>query len=244
MSAGANQLDLIEASKATERRGSSDLEKKQSENGLHTKENKIHSHYDSTNESQPEVLVGPNGEQYPTQEEARTLRRVCGKIPWVAWTIAFVELCERFSYYGTTAVFVNFIQQDLPAGSDTGAVGTFGQPGALGMGQRASTGLTLFNSFWAVSLSRQSAWPGLSSTVPYADPGCIHRRHLSWPLQNHSVVHSCRSHRAPVHSDCEYPTSDCASERGYRYLRYWSRDIWCRNGRFQIQYFTLDRRTV
>jgi POT family proton-dependent oligopeptide transporter len=40
----------------------------------------------------------------PTEEELVTLRRVSGKIPWVAYTVAFVELCERFSYYGTTAV--------------------------------------------------------------------------------------------------------------------------------------------
>jgi hypothetical protein len=36
----------------------------------------------------------------PTQEDLRTLRRVSGKIPWTAFTIAFVELCERFGYYG------------------------------------------------------------------------------------------------------------------------------------------------
>jgi POT family proton-dependent oligopeptide transporter len=80
-------------------------------------------------------------DDYPTEEDMRTLRRVSGPIPWTAYTIAFVELCERFSYYGTTAVFVNFIQQDLPPGSNTGA-GFEGQSGALGMGQRASTGLT------------------------------------------------------------------------------------------------------
>lgn len=40
----------------------------------------------------------------PTDEELHTLRRVSGPIPWTAYTIAFVELCERFSYYGTTAV--------------------------------------------------------------------------------------------------------------------------------------------
>lgn len=44
---------------------------------------------------------------------------------------------------------VNFIQQPLPEGSTTGSAGTYGQPGALGLGQRASTGLTLFNAFWA-----------------------------------------------------------------------------------------------
>ncbi|RMZ83202.1 hypothetical protein DV738_g1307, partial [Chaetothyriales sp. CBS 135597] len=84
----------------------------------------------------------------PSEEELQTLRRVSGKIPWQAFTIAFVELCERFSYYGTTVVYVNFIQQPLPEGSSTGA-GFSGQSGALGMGQRASTGLTTFNQFWA-----------------------------------------------------------------------------------------------
>jgi len=84
----------------------------------------------------------------PTEEEMATLRRVSGQIPWAAYTIAFVEMCERFSYYGTTAVFVNFIQQPLPEGSNTGA-GFSGQSGALDMGQRASTGLTTFNAFWA-----------------------------------------------------------------------------------------------
>lgn len=37
----------------------------------------------------------------PTPEELLTLRRVSGKIPWTAFTIAFVELCERFGYYGS-----------------------------------------------------------------------------------------------------------------------------------------------
>lgn len=100
---------------------------------------------------------------FPTEEEFATLPRVPGKIPWTAWTVAAVEFAERFSYYGTTAVcefdraiilrkspktltftvVVNFIQKDLPKGSTTGA-GFLIKPGsgALGMGQRASTGLT------------------------------------------------------------------------------------------------------
>jgi proton-dependent oligopeptide transporter, POT family len=80
--------------------------------------------------------------EVPTEEELHTLRRVSGVIPWAAYTIAFVELCERFSYYGTTAVFVNFIQQPMPPGSNTGAGKEDFQSGALDMGQRASTGLT------------------------------------------------------------------------------------------------------
>ncbi|KAG5291601.1 oligopeptide transporter [Histoplasma ohiense] len=87
--------------------------------------------------------------QAPTPDEVETLRRVPGKVPWISFSIAFVELCERFSYYGTIIVFVNFIQRDMPEGSTTGAGGTDRIPGALGLGQRASTGLTLFNSFWS-----------------------------------------------------------------------------------------------
>ncbi|KAI3317292.1 POT family protein [Xylariaceae sp. AK1471] len=96
-----------------------------------------------------ELLRGPNGEVYPSKKDLETLRRVKGHISPIIYTIAFIELCERFAYYGTTAVFVNFIQQPLPQGSTTGAAGTFGQPGALGRGQQASTGLVTFNSFWA-----------------------------------------------------------------------------------------------
>ncbi|KAI6782987.1 peptide transporter-like protein [Emericellopsis cladophorae] len=82
----------------------------------------------------------------PTPEEMRTLRRVPEKIPIKLFSIAFIELCERFSYYGTTIVFTNFIQRPLPEGSLTGADPV--QPGVLGMGQRASTGITTFNQFW------------------------------------------------------------------------------------------------
>jgi proton-dependent oligopeptide transporter, POT family len=63
--------------------------------------------------------------------------------------IAFVELAERFSYYGTTVVFTNFIQHPLPPGSKTGAAhNSTSASGALNLGQRASTGLTTFNTFW------------------------------------------------------------------------------------------------
>ncbi len=45
-----------------------------------------------------------------SEEDLLTLRRVSGKIPWPAYSIAFVELCERFSYYGTTVV-CKFLQK-------------------------------------------------------------------------------------------------------------------------------------
>jgi POT family proton-dependent oligopeptide transporter len=56
------------------------------------------------NNSQRTDSTESNGREYPTAQDLKTLRRKSGKIPWTAYTIAFVELCERFSYYGTTAV--------------------------------------------------------------------------------------------------------------------------------------------
>lgn len=40
----------------------------------------------------------------PSPEDLKALRRISGKIPWTAYTVTFVEFCERFSWYGTTAV--------------------------------------------------------------------------------------------------------------------------------------------
>lgn len=87
------------------------------------------------------------GDEFPTDEERLSLPRHPDRLPWAAYLIAYVELAERFSYYGCTVVFTNFIQQPLPPNSRTGA-GHDKQSGALGMGQRASTGITTFNSFW------------------------------------------------------------------------------------------------
>lgn len=88
------------------------------------------------------------GDEFPTEEDRHSLQRIPDRIPWPTYLIAYVELAERFSYYGCTVVFTNFIQQPLPPNSRSGAGGTNGQSGALGMGQRASTGLTTFNTFW------------------------------------------------------------------------------------------------
>lgn len=86
----------------------------------------------------------------PTPEELRTLPRVSGKIKWAMWTIAFVELCERFSYYGSAVLYTNFVNHPLPAGSTTGAdPSPDGNPGALGLGPKAAQGISLFNQFFA-----------------------------------------------------------------------------------------------
>ncbi|KAI0777719.1 oligopeptide transporter [Trametes elegans] len=101
---------------------------------------------ESTTSQEHELDGIHDGLEFPTPEERATLRRVCDAVPWPAYLIAFCELAERFSYYGSTVVFTNYIQQPLPANSRTGA--DVKQAGALGLGQRASTGIGTFNTFW------------------------------------------------------------------------------------------------
>lgn len=86
----------------------------------------------------------------PTEEEMHTLRRVAGHINWAAYSVAICELAERFSYYGSSVLYTNFVVHDLPAGSNTGAgYGRGGQSGALGLGSRAGQGISLTNQFFA-----------------------------------------------------------------------------------------------
>lgn len=44
-------------------------------------------------------------EEEPTDEERHTLRKVADKLPWSAFLVAVVELCERFAYYGLSGPF-------------------------------------------------------------------------------------------------------------------------------------------
>lgn len=99
----------------------------------------------------PELDAQGNPWIYPSPEDIdgpEALRRVTDKMPWAAYLIAIVEAAERFSFYGCSAVFTNFIQRPLPLGSHTGAGGANNVSGALGLGTQASTGLTTFYQFW------------------------------------------------------------------------------------------------
>ncbi|PLB37576.1 peptide MFS transporter [Aspergillus candidus] len=80
----------------------------------------------------------PEGDE-PTEEEARTLRHVAENLPLAAWLVAGVELCERFTYYGMSGLFQNYI--NLPLDGSKGR-------GALGMGHQGATALSTFFQFW------------------------------------------------------------------------------------------------
>lgn len=60
----------------------------------------------------------------PTEDERATLRFVADKLPWATFLVAVIELCERFTYYGISGPFQNYIQHSYKDPS--------GLPGALG----------------------------------------------------------------------------------------------------------------
>lgn len=59
----------------------------------------------------------------PTEEERATLRIVSDKIPWAAFLVAVIELCERFTYYGLSGPFQNYIQNPYKNKGVPGAIG-------------------------------------------------------------------------------------------------------------------------
>lgn len=85
----------------------------------------------------------PFGGDIPTAEERRTLRKVGEPLPKAAFLVAIVELCERFTYYGASGLFQNYIQRPLD--------GSEGR-GALGMGHKGATGLNTFFQFWCYGM--------------------------------------------------------------------------------------------
>ena len=68
-------------------------------------------------------IVSSEGSE-PTQEELATLRKVADHLPWSTYIVALVELCERFTYYGLSGPFQNYIQYNPHDSPVRGALGT------------------------------------------------------------------------------------------------------------------------
>ncbi|KAJ1984436.1 peptide transporter ptr2 [Dimargaris verticillata] len=77
----------------------------------------------------------------PTTEELTSLRRVTDKLPLAAIFIVLTEFSERFTYYGLSGPFQNYIQ--FPYNPGTGE-----QTGAIDAGQQTATALTTFFQFF------------------------------------------------------------------------------------------------
>lgn len=50
----------------------------------------------------------------PTEEDYKNLREVADYIPKAAYLVILIEFCERFTFYGLTGPFQNYIQNPDP----------------------------------------------------------------------------------------------------------------------------------
>lgn len=102
----------------------------------------------------PSILEG-DYEGKPTDEELRTLRRIPGNLPIVAYLICIVEFCERASYYGVQPLIGNYVNRPLPEGGNGyGAppAGTQQTAGALNLGTVTANAVTQSFSLIAYAL--------------------------------------------------------------------------------------------
>ncbi|CAJ0758001.1 474_t:CDS:2 [Entrophospora sp. SA101] len=81
----------------------------------------------------------------PSLDDWTNLRKVSDKLPVGAWFVILCEFCERFTYYGISGPFQNYIQFPPPPPSSSPSDR---QPGAIGAGQQTATSLTLFFQFF------------------------------------------------------------------------------------------------
>ncbi|KAJ2008530.1 peptide transporter ptr2 [Coemansia thaxteri] len=84
-------------------------------------------------------VLKPN-ERWATELDMTTLRRVADSIPTAAYFVVVTEFCERFTYYGISGVFQNYIQNGYKVPNS--------RPGAIDGGQQMATGLGNFFQFW------------------------------------------------------------------------------------------------
>lgn len=84
----------------------------------------------------------------PTMEEMKKLRHVSEKIPLSCWLVAIVELAERFSYYGLSTPFQNYMQNS-PSDSPKGV---------LNLKNQGATALSYFWQFWCYVTPVFGAW--------------------------------------------------------------------------------------
>lgn len=97
----------------------------------------------------------------PTEEEKRTLRKVAGKVPLIAYWLCAVEFAERASYYGVQPLFSQYVNRPLPKnGNGWGAPkrGSDDTAGALGMGSVKATAVSQSFSMLAYALPVFFGW--------------------------------------------------------------------------------------
>ncbi|KAI8139324.1 POT family-domain-containing protein [Fennellomyces sp. T-0311] len=93
---------------------------------------------ESLEQSPKDEHLGPE----PTEEDWKNLREVPDSVPITAYLVILIEFCERFTYYGLSGPFQNYIQYPDPGEYPAQ------QPGAMGKGHQTATALTTFFQFW------------------------------------------------------------------------------------------------
>lgn len=73
-------------------------------------QDKVSHHTYDDPEYQDDVVHGPE----PTEQDRLELREVPDKIPATAYLVIIIEFCERFTYYGLSGPFQNYIQHPAP----------------------------------------------------------------------------------------------------------------------------------
>ncbi|KAJ2556204.1 peptide transporter ptr2 [Coemansia sp. RSA 1878] len=79
-------------------------------------------------------------ERWATEEDMSLLRHVGDRLPTAAFFVVLTEFCERFTFYGITGPFQNYIQNGYQVPNSN--------PGAIDGGQHLATGLGNFFQFW------------------------------------------------------------------------------------------------
>lgn len=102
--------------------------------------------HDSLYELESEAVSDEGRE--PTELEMKKLRHVSEKIPMSCWLVAIVELSERFSYYGLSTPFQNYMQNSP---TDT-------PKGVLNLQNQGATALSYFWQFWCYVTPVFGAW--------------------------------------------------------------------------------------
>jgi hypothetical protein len=70
----------------------------------------VEDHHDPAVEHTEDTAFGPA----PTDEDWKALREVADTIPKSAFLVILIEFCERFTYYGLSGPFQNYIQNPAP----------------------------------------------------------------------------------------------------------------------------------
>jgi proton-dependent oligopeptide transporter, POT family len=107
-------------------------------------------------------VIDPADYPAPTEEERSTLRKIHDTIPYISWSLCFVEMAERASYYGVKAAFNNYLQFPLPEGGPgTGAIDPSkpdSHAGALNLGLQKASAIGLMFTFLAYVIPILGAW--------------------------------------------------------------------------------------